>query len=141
MTRGDGAAEAHCNRCTPGVLLLPNPFGAVKNEVVGAGTKAGGPNILPGFSSWTDVPATAPASARPDAFASTALAAVDAADRAWLSAALASDAVAWADEFGTARDVSALESEQNVFRYAPVPVTVRFEDAADRKSTRLHSSH
>src|SRR3546814_13250671 len=87
--------------------LFPDPtlFRSGKKSVVGAGTKAGGPNYRTGFGSWTDVPATAPASARPDAFASTALAAVDAADRAWLSAALASDAAAWADEFGTARDV------------------------------------
>lgn len=125
------AGNAYINRGTTGAIVQRQPFGGWKKSVVGAGTKAGGPNYLIGFGTWADAAPAASGSARPDGFASTALAAVAPADRAWLSAALASDAAAWADEFGTARDVSALESEQNVFRYAPVAVTVRFEDAAE----------
>jgi RHH-type transcriptional regulator, proline utilization regulon repressor / proline dehydrogenase / delta 1-pyrroline-5-carboxylate dehydrogenase len=34
------------------------------------------------------------------------------------------------------RDVTGLASEQNVFRYAPVPVTVRVEDAPERHLVR-----
>src|SRR3546814_9618335 len=75
------AGNAYINRGTTGAIVQRQPFGGWKKSVVGAGTKAGGPNYLTGFGSWTDVPATAPDSARPDAFASTALAAVDAADK------------------------------------------------------------
>ncbi len=52
------------------------------------------------------------------------------AEREWLAGALSSDAAAWAREFSLARDVTGLESEQNVLRYAAVPVTVRLEDAS-----------
>jgi RHH-type proline utilization regulon transcriptional repressor/proline dehydrogenase/delta 1-pyrroline-5-carboxylate dehydrogenase len=40
-----------------------------------------------------------------------------------------SDAAAWAEEFGVARDVSALSAEKNVLRYLPVPATIRYADA------------
>jgi RHH-type proline utilization regulon transcriptional repressor/proline dehydrogenase/delta 1-pyrroline-5-carboxylate dehydrogenase len=124
------AGNAYINRGTTGAIVQRQPFGGWKKSVVGAGTKAGGPNYLTGFGTWADAssPVVRP---KPDAFASAALAAVGVGERAWLAGALASDATAWADEFGTARDVSALESEQNVFRYAPVPVTVRSEQAPE----------
>jgi RHH-type transcriptional regulator, proline utilization regulon repressor / proline dehydrogenase / delta 1-pyrroline-5-carboxylate dehydrogenase len=127
------AGNAYVNRGTTGAIVQRQPFGGWKKSVVGPGTKAGGPNYLFGFGTWTDAPTRAASSAavrrdtRPDALAAPALAAVPAEDRAWLAQALASDAAAWAGEFGTARDVSALASEQNVLRYAPVPVTVRVE--------------
>jgi RHH-type proline utilization regulon transcriptional repressor/proline dehydrogenase/delta 1-pyrroline-5-carboxylate dehydrogenase len=148
------AGNAYINRGTTGAIVQRQPFGGWKKSVVGAGTKAGGPNYLTGFGTWADAssrPGSVPERAqrdegpggvreaasprrshpKPDAFASAALAAVGVEEREWLAGALASDAAAWADEFGTARDVSALESEQNVFRYAPVPVTVRCEDAPE----------
>ncbi len=125
------AGNLYVNRGTTGAIVQRQPFGGWKKSVVGAGTKAGGPNYLMGLGSWTDAAVVTPRPSRPDAFASAALAAVPAADREWLTAALASDAAAWTEEFGVARDASALESEQNVFRYAPAAVTVRVEDAAD----------
>jgi RHH-type proline utilization regulon transcriptional repressor/proline dehydrogenase/delta 1-pyrroline-5-carboxylate dehydrogenase len=48
-------------------------------------------------------------------------------DADWLEAALRSDAEAWANEFGIAKDVSGLVCERNLFRYRAVPVTIRFE--------------
>ena len=45
-----------------------------------------------------------------------------------LQRALASDAIAWAEEFGTAKDVSGLGAERNIFRYRPLPVTVRLSE-------------
>jgi RHH-type proline utilization regulon transcriptional repressor/proline dehydrogenase/delta 1-pyrroline-5-carboxylate dehydrogenase len=45
-----------------------------------------------------------------------------------LRRALASDAVAWAEEFGTAKDVSGLSAERNIFRYRALPVTVRLSE-------------
>lgn len=125
------AGNLYVNRGTTGAIVQRQPFGGWKKSVVGAGTKAGGPNYLLGLGSWTDAAVRAARPSRPDAFASAALAAVPAADREWLTTALASDAAAWTDEFGVARDVSALASEQNVFRYAPVAVTVRAESATD----------
>jgi RHH-type proline utilization regulon transcriptional repressor/proline dehydrogenase/delta 1-pyrroline-5-carboxylate dehydrogenase len=41
-----------------------------------------------------------------------------------------SDAAAWAAEFATARDVSGLEVERNVFRYRPADVVVRLAEGA-----------
>jgi RHH-type proline utilization regulon transcriptional repressor/proline dehydrogenase/delta 1-pyrroline-5-carboxylate dehydrogenase len=38
------------------------------------------------------------------------------------------DEKAWQTEFGLARDVSALGVERNVFRYRPVPVTIRLAE-------------
>src|SRR5205823_3652423 len=54
--------------------------------------------------------------------------AVDADEAEWLQLALFSDAAAWADEFGANKDVSGLTAERNVFRYRPVPVTVRLSE-------------
>lgn len=125
------AGNLYVNRGTTGAIVQRQPFGGWKKSVVGSGTKAGGPNYLAGFGTWTDAATTAGRPARADAFAAAAAAAVPEADRAWLAAALASDAAAWRDEFGVARDVTALESEQNVFRYAAVPVTVRAEAVSD----------
>lgn len=116
------AGNAYVNRGTTGAIVQRQPFGGWKKSAVGAGTKAGGPNYLRAFGSWADAAPTARAS---DAAIAPALAAVPAAERDWLRAALATDVVAVTEEFGVARDVTGLDSEQNVFRYAPVPVTVR----------------
>ena len=47
--------------------------------------------------------------------------------QAWLAEAVASDAAAWADEFGALRDRSGLECERNVFRYLPAEAQIRAE--------------
>jgi RHH-type proline utilization regulon transcriptional repressor/proline dehydrogenase/delta 1-pyrroline-5-carboxylate dehydrogenase len=41
-----------------------------------------------------------------------------------------SDQTAWDAEFGVSRDVSSLGVERNVFRYLPMPVTIRLADGA-----------
>ncbi|MGP3534513.1 bifunctional proline dehydrogenase/L-glutamate gamma-semialdehyde dehydrogenase [Microbacterium sp. RD1] len=131
---GIEAGNAYVNRGTTGAIVQRQPFGGWKKSAVGAGAKAGGPNYLVAFGSWADA---APAAARTDAAVAPALAAVAASDRPWLAAALATDIVAQSEEFGVARDVSALASEQNVFRYAPVPVTVRREAASEAELVRV----
>ncbi len=124
------AGNLYVNRGTTGAIVQRQPFGGWKKSVVGPGTKAGGPNYLTGLGSWQDAP---PTHGRPlDGLARRAVqAARDAGtpeyDLGWLAAALGTDAAAWADEFGVARDATGLESEQNVLRYRPVPVTVRCE--------------
>ena len=45
-----------------------------------------------------------------------------------LQQSLFSDAAAWESEFGTAKDVSALTAERNVFRYRSLPVTIRLSE-------------
>ena len=45
-----------------------------------------------------------------------------------LEQALRSDEAAWAEEFGVAEDVTGLYAERNVFRYLPLPVTVRLSE-------------
>lgn len=124
------AGNAYVNRGTTGAIVQRQPFGGWKKSVVGPGTKAGGPNYLFALGSWTD--ATPTSGRSPDEFALRAITAArdagaPAHDVDWLAAALATDAVAWADEFGAAHDVTGLVGEQNVLRYLPVPVTVRFE--------------
>lgn len=127
------AGNLYVNRGITGAIVQRQPFGGWKKSAVGAGTKAGGPNYLAGLGDW--VPAT-----------STAIAAVtnpgvrrilDAAGPALQPAelesvqrALASDAQAWAEEFGTAKDVSGLSAERNIFRYRSLPVTIRLAEGA-----------
>ncbi len=129
------AGNVYVNRGTTGAIVQRQPFGGWKKSAVGAGTKAGGPHYLFGFGTWADAASSAPRT--PDALAAPALAAVSADDREWLASALASDAVAWASEFSLARDVTGLESEQNVLRYAAVPVTVRMEGASSAALVRV----
>ncbi|WP_458116515.1 proline dehydrogenase family protein [Arthrobacter sp. D2-10] len=132
------AGNLYINRGITGAIVRRQPFGGWKKSAVGAGTKAGGPNYLVGLGEWKDTPVRAvteaPLSAPARKFLTAAADAVSTgditpADRAWLESALASDAVAWQTEFGAARDVSGLHAERNVFRYRPLPVTIRYEAA------------
>ena len=50
------------------------------------------------------------------------------AEFSWVRSAALSDAAAWRSEFGLALDVSGLGVERNVFRYRPVPVTIRLAE-------------
>ena len=94
-------------------------------------------DYLVGLSDWEDTPVTAEAPS--DAVSRGALAAAQdaAADVAWLQGALSTDVVAWADDFGAVRDVTALETEQNALRYDTVPVTIRLEQATPAEAIRV----
>jgi len=115
------------------------PFGGWKKSAVGAGAKAGGPNYLFGLGSWTDAE-TRSRGVDPTIDRVQALLAalpefdtVTVSDRTWLTRAARFDEEAWRNEFGTARDVSNVGVERNVFRYRrfPEPVIVRFSDGAE----------
>ena len=130
------AGNLYVNRGTTGAIVRRQPFGGWKKSAVGAGTKAGGPNYLVGLCDWTSsqASATAEIGSRP----ATLLAAAKKAKlggRDLLERALRSDADAWATEFGTTKDVSGLTAERNLFRYHPVPVTIRY--AAGSSLTEL----
>ncbi|WP_255461081.1 bifunctional proline dehydrogenase/L-glutamate gamma-semialdehyde dehydrogenase [Glaciihabitans sp. INWT7] len=119
------AGNLYVNRGITGAIVQRQPFGGWKRSSVGAGTKAGGPNYLVGLGSW--VPAHH--SAAGEAITHPAVKALLAVDDS-LSGAFGSDAAAWNTVFGLTEDVSALAAERNVFRYLPVPVTIRLSDGA-----------
>ena len=121
------AGNAYINRTTVGAIVRRQPFGGWKKSAVGAGTKAGGPNYLIGLTDWSPRQATASAEVSGKVQRLFDDAGCAGNDAIFLHRAAGSDALAWNDEFGTATDVSALLAEKNVFRYLPVPVTVRLE--------------
>jgi RHH-type transcriptional regulator, proline utilization regulon repressor / proline dehydrogenase / delta 1-pyrroline-5-carboxylate dehydrogenase len=123
------AGNAYVNRSTVGAIVRRQPFGGWKKSAVGAGAKAGGPNYLIGLSDWRTAHATTTGALTPELRKFLDIATdFDPADLAFLERSFASDAHAWRQEFGVARDVTGLDAEKNVLRYRPVPVTVRAED-------------
>lgn len=125
------AGNLYVNRGITGAIVQRQPFGGWKKSAVGAGTKAGGPNYLVGLGEWTSKASTAvaaPGHSGVRRIENAAKAFLPAEELELLRRALASDAVAWAEEFGTARDVSGLAAERNIFRYRSLPVTVRLSE-------------
>ena len=126
------AGNLYVNRGITGAIVQRQPFGGWKKSAVGAGTKAGGPNYLVGLGEWVSKPSTAawrrPAHAGVRRIEQAAAGFLAAGELAALQRALASDALAWAEEFGTAKDVSGLSAERNIFRYRALPVTVRLSE-------------
>lgn len=130
---GIQAGNLYVNRGITGAIVQRQPFGGWKKSAVGAGTKAGGPNYLAGLGDWTPATSTATASVTDPAISRILNAAGPALQPAELESvqrALASDAEAWAGEFGTAKDVSGLSAERNIFRYRSLPVTIRLSEGA-----------
>ena len=125
------AGNLYVNRGTTGAVVRRQPFGGWKRSAVGTGTKAGGPNYLMALTDWDSAVATASAPLGPlaqcllDSARAAGLADIDRLERS-----LASDAHAWASEFGATRDVSGIAAERNVFRYWPHPLTIRLDSGA-----------
>ena len=126
------AGNLYINRGITGAIVQRQPFGGWKKSAVGAGTKAGGPNYLMGLGEWEPAVSTGAGAPVTHQGAAKILASASAgsyaADTEFLHRALSSDAAAWAEEFGTVKDVSALSAERNVFRYRPLPVTIRLAE-------------
>ena len=138
------AGNVYVNRGITGAIVRRQPFGGWKKSSVGLGSKAGGPNYLMLFGSWTDrtaqsePPVTTPRLTAINGFATTVADLVDDADAAWLRAALADDDRAWGTEFGDARDETGLTAEANILRYRPVAVALRVTaDASPVRVARL----
>ena len=128
------AGNLYVNRGITGAIVRRQPFGGWKRSSVGAGTKAGGPNYLVHLGSWTPAePSGAPARLDARVAALVEAAGEDlepvALDR--VRRAAASDQTAWEREFGAVKDVSGLSLERNLFRYRPIPVTLRLAETAD----------
>ncbi len=123
--------NAYVNRHITGAIVQRQSFGGWKASSIGPGAKAGGPNYVAQLGTWTadGLPThgttVSPAVRRTvDAQLASLGERVPEADRPWLEAALASDAAAWALEFGVEHDKSGLVVETNVFRYRPCPLVL-----------------
>ncbi len=124
------AGNLYVNRGITGAIVQRQPFGGWKRSTVGTTSKAGGPNYLTHLGTWRprplrSVPSNVKLSEPVEAILSAVEGSLGATEVAGLRAAATSDQVAWSREFGILKDVSGLEVERNVFRYLPVPVTVR----------------
>ena len=126
------AGNLYVNRGITGAIVQRQPFGGWKKSAVGAGTKAGGPNYLVGLGEWVSKPSAAAGKADAHAgvrrLGQAAQGFLADGELEPLQRALASDALAWAEEFGTAKDVSGLSAERNIFRYRALPVAVRLSE-------------
>ncbi|MGN6413167.1 bifunctional proline dehydrogenase/L-glutamate gamma-semialdehyde dehydrogenase [Flexivirga sp.] len=131
------AGNAYVNRTTVGAIVRRQPFGGWKKSAVGAGTKAGGPNYLVGLTDWTPRMASESAEISDTVRRFVEASGLTGDDAEYVRRAAGSDALAWQQEFGTAKDVSGLLAEKNVFRYRPVPVTIRVEATEPAQLVRL----
>ncbi|HAT1280683.1 TPA: bifunctional proline dehydrogenase/L-glutamate gamma-semialdehyde dehydrogenase [Corynebacterium striatum] len=136
--------NAYVNRGITGAIVQRQSFGGWKQSVMGPGAKAGGPNYVAQFGTWSegplrpfDVDISQPVAAQLRAFGELGFSEED---TAWLWRAAELDELAWQQEFGRKHDRAGLVCEANVFRYRPVltPLQVRIaSDAALRDVSRL----
>ncbi|TFB49977.1 proline dehydrogenase family protein [Cryobacterium tagatosivorans] len=130
------AGNLYVNRGITGAIVQRQPFGGWKRSAVGAGTKAGGPNYLFGLGGWVTDPGKNSSTLhlrgleeRVTDLIEASQPVLDYADFDVLRRSALSDALAWREEFNTVKDASGLVLERNVFRYLPLPVTVRLADS------------
>ena len=126
------AGNLYVNRGITGAIVQRQPFGGWKRSAVGAGNKAGGPNYLFGLGGWVTDPGRNSSTLHLRGLQDRITDLIEASQPSlpyeefdvFRRSAL-SDAIAWREEFDAVTDVSALGLERNVFRYLPLPVTVR----------------
>ena len=129
------AGNLYVNRGTTGAIVRRQPFGGWKRSTVGASAKAGGPNYLLTLGTWGAVEAEPRndillpgISERVASVIKKAQPGLDFPEFDRVRRAAQSDERAWTAEYGVARDVSALGVERNIFRYRPMPVTLRLSE-------------
>jgi len=129
------AGNLYVNRGITGAIVQRQPFGGWKRSSVGAGAKAGGPNYLFGLGTWLPDPGRASSSLhlrgldrRVTQLIESGQSSMSYQEFDLVRRSALSDAIAMAHEFGAAKDISALGVERNVFRYRPVPVSVRLAE-------------
>ncbi|HEY4267585.1 MAG TPA: aldehyde dehydrogenase family protein, partial [Galbitalea sp.] len=129
------AGNLYVNRGITGAIVRRQPFGGWKRSSVGTSTKAGGPNYLMTLGSWQALEVDPGEDLTLEGMSEDVARVIKRAqagleflefDRVRLAAVR--DQRAWASEFGVSRDVSGLGVERNVFRYRPVPVTIRLAE-------------
>ena len=131
------AGNLYVNRGITGAIVRRQPFGGWKRSSVGASAKAGGPNYLMTLGSWQALESDPGEDLTLEGISEPVARVIKRAqagleflefDRVRLAAVR--DEKAWLSEFGVARDVSSLGVERNVFRYRPLPVTIRLAEGA-----------
>ncbi len=129
------AGNLYVNRGITGAIVRRQPFGGWKRSTVGTSAKAGGPNYLLTLGSWSAVEQEPHndillpgISDRVASVIKKAQGGLDFPEFDRVRTAAQSDERAWNAEYGVARDVSDLGVERNVFRYLPVPVTLRLSE-------------
>jgi RHH-type proline utilization regulon transcriptional repressor/proline dehydrogenase/delta 1-pyrroline-5-carboxylate dehydrogenase len=132
------AGNLYVNRGITGAIVRRQPFGGWKRSAVGPGTKAGGPNYLFGLGGWVTDPGKNSATLHLRGLQDRITDLIEASQPSLpyeafdvLRRSALSDALAWREEFSTVTDVSALGLERNLFRYRPLPVTVRLSEDGD----------
>ncbi|GAA1448105.1 proline dehydrogenase family protein [Leifsonia poae] len=134
---GVEAGNLYVNRGITGAIVRRQPFGGWKRSSVGAGTKAGGPNYLIGLGSWEAETGNSSASLhlrgldpRVSDLIESGQPAMDYTAFDLVRRSALSDAIAAATEFHVVKDVSGVGVERNLFRYRPVPVTIRLSEGS-----------
>lgn len=120
--------NAYINRGITGAIVRRQPFGGWKRSVVGAGSKAGGPNYLYALGNWE--PNDAALSTMPDTVSGSLAREIlnlgsELGETEKLTKSLASDEAVYAREISALRDPSQVGVERNIFRCLPVPVVIR----------------
>ncbi|MGY4859059.1 proline dehydrogenase family protein [Cryobacterium sp. AP23] len=126
------AGNLYVNRGITGAIVQRQPFGGWKRSAVGPGNKAGGPNYLFGLGGWVTDPGRNSSTLHLRGLQDRITDLIEASQPSLpyeefdvLRRSALSDALAWREEFAAVTDVSAIGLERNVFRYLPLPVTVR----------------
>ena len=131
------AGNLYVNRGTTGAIVQRQPFGGWKRSAVGAGAKAGGPNYLFGLGEWMPQHGSSSTTLhlrglekRVTEFIEASQSALDYESFDVLRRSALSDELAWAEEYGAVKDVSGVGAERNLFRYRPLPVTIRIGESS-----------
>lgn len=131
------AGNLYVNRGITGAIVQRQPFGGWKRSSVGAGAKAGGPNYLFGLGDWEPDHGDGSRSLHLRGLEKRVTELIEASQSSLdyesfevLRRGALSDEVAWAEEYGTVKDVSGVGAERNLFRYLPLPVTIRVSEDA-----------
>lgn len=125
------AGNLYINRGITGAIVQRQPFGGWKKSGIGAGSKAGGPNYLAGFGSWSSKPAEV------DAILSAPLAELlkSTGDESLVRAAK-SFQHAKDNYFDRVEDLTGLSKEKNYFRYLPdTSAILRLSDTAEESES------
>ncbi|MBM7832202.1 RHH-type proline utilization regulon transcriptional repressor/proline dehydrogenase/delta 1-pyrroline-5-carboxylate dehydrogenase [Agromyces cerinus] len=131
------AGNLYVNRGITGAIVERQPFGGWKRSAVGAGAKAGGPNYLFGLGEWLPQHGTSSSTLHLRGLEKRVAELIEASQPALdydsfdvLRRSALSDELAWAEEYSVVKDVSGVGAERNLFRYRPLPVTVRIGEQA-----------
>jgi RHH-type transcriptional regulator, proline utilization regulon repressor / proline dehydrogenase / delta 1-pyrroline-5-carboxylate dehydrogenase len=131
------AGNLYVNRGITGAIVQRQPFGGWKRSAVGAGAKAGGPNYLFGLGEWMPQHGASSTTLHLRGLEKRVTELIEASQPALdyesfdlLRRSALSDEVVWAEEYGVAKDVSGVGVERNLFRYRPLPVTIRIGETS-----------